>query len=338
MQRALDLARRTDGRTYPNPYVGAVVVRNGRIIGEGWHHRAGEPHAERMALDPLPDEAVEGATLYVTLEPCNHHGKTPACAPYLVRRGLRRIVIATPDPHAIVHGKGIAHLQQNGLDVAVGLLQKEAQSLNRRFFTFHQQKRPYVVLKWAQTLDAVIGRPDKRLHISNKTVRYLVHRWRSREHAIMITDHTAIVDQARLTVRHWQGFQPIRIILRTQPRRPLPPALAKESPSVIHIPLPETQTAPAGVRENGHPKQTTIRHILRTLYERRILSVMVEGGASFLQSWIDADMWDEIRLITAPAAAGQGIRAPRFEGRPHHQFTLDGDLISIFKHPKNRFL
>ncbi len=336
MQRALDLAARTDGRVYPNPYVGAVVVRDGRIIGEGWHARAGGPHAERVALEGLSDEATAGATLYVTLEPCNHQGKTPACAPYLVARQLKRIVVAVKDPHHIVQGKGIRHLTAAGVPVTVGVLQDRAARQNRRFFTFHQKKRPYVVLKWAQTLDNVIGVPHKRLFISNETVRYLVHQWRTREHALMITDHTAIIDNARLTVRHWKGFQPIRIILRTRPNRPLPPALARESTGCVHLPVSETKSTDKTV--NPKDKKTVVKHILQSLYARNILSVMIEGGASLLQSFIDADCWDEARVITAPFVAGKGIRAPLLNGQFVRQFSLADDLITIFKHPQNTFL
>ncbi len=337
MRRALDLARRADGHVFPNPYVGAVVVHRGRIVGEGWHSQAGRAHAERLALAGVPDEVAAESTLYVTLEPCNHHGKTPPCAPYLVERRVGRVVVAVEDPHRIVAGRGITCLREGGIPVRVGVLEAEARRLNRRFFTYHTLGRPYVVLKWAQTLDGIIGRPGERMRISNETVDILVHRWRSHEHAILVTDHTIRNDAARLTVRHWPGFQPVRVVLQTQPDRPLPQAFRDEAAPTLFFDATETNRPASGVNPT-QAKTATVHCLLDFLYRQNIISVMVEGGASLLRSWIASGMWDEVRLIVSDHTAGGGVRAPAFDGILIAQHSIDGNRIFIFKHPKNAYL
>ncbi len=337
MQRALDLAKLADGQVFPNPYVGAVLVHRNRIIGEGWHQRAGGAHAERIALEGIPEEVAMESTLYVTLEPCSHYGKTPPCAPYVVEKRVKRVVIATEDPNHLVAGRGIAYLQDRGVLLRTGVLSEEARRLNRRFFTYHQQRRPYVILKWAQTLDGIIGIRGQRLPVSNEIVNILVHRWRSREHAVLVTDHTIHNDNACLTVRHWPGYQPWRVVFATRPRVPLPVAFQQQKVPTLIFNATETNPPISNVSSSQH-KIASIRRVLDWLYQRQIVSVMVEGGASLLRSWILSDMWDEIRLIVSETTVGQGIPSPSFNGVCVARYVVDDNHIFIFKNHQNRYL
>ena len=337
MQRCLQLAQCGEAGAAPNPMVGAVVVCDGRIIGEGYHRRCGGPHAEVNAIRSVKEKhLLSRSTIYVSLEPCSHYGKTPPCTELIIKSGIPRVVVGCIDAFAEVNGLGIKKLQEAGCEVVVGVLEKECRELNRRFFTFHQKHRPWVLLKWAQSKDEYIGaypqplpkggvtnrsitpppleRAGERLLFSNPLTQTLVHRLRARCQAILVGTNTALVDNPSLTTRHWQGPNPLRLTIDRKGILP-PDLLLKDgsTPTIIytHESLPE---------------------ILNDLYRRGIQSLLVEGGAKLLQSFIDTGLWDEARIETAPILLGQGIKAPALSN--HQQERVDnygGHIIQYFR-------
>jgi len=317
MQRCLDLAVNGMGRVAPNPMVGCVVVYDGHIIGEGYHRRYGGRHAEVHALEAVSDPSLlPRAALYVNLEPCSHQGKTPPCAGLLIRKKIGRVVVATLDPNPEVAGKGLLMLRENGIDVTLGVCGDLARQLNRRFFTFHEKKRPYVILKWAQTADGFIdiirkpGAPARPTWITSEKLRMLVHKWRSEEAAIMVGTNTALLDNPTLNVRHWHGRQPLRVVI--DKKCILPNTLNifhGEQPTLVYnhvrnarnnniswVRLPPGEDMPGG--------------IMRHLYTEGIQSVLVEGGRYLLQALIDQNLYDEARVFTGNQFFGDGCRAP----------------------------
>ena len=276
MRRCIQLAKNGLLTTAPNPMVGAVVVCDGRILGEGYHVRCGEGHAEVNALASVrpEDEALLcRSTLYVSLEPCSHFGKTPPCADLIVSKGLRRCVVGTIDPFAQVQGRGVQRLRDAGVEVTVGVCEAECRELNKRFFTFHQQHRPFVTLKWAQTSDGMIGHPHRRLLISNDLTQMLCHKRRSEHEAILVGRRTWEMDQPRLDVRCWTGRSPRRYVL-------------------------------------SHATGD-IADLLRSMWQEGVQSLLVEGGRQTLQSFIDDGLWDEAFVETAPQCLNdEGTEAP----------------------------
>ena len=240
INRCIELAQKGLGNTYPNPMVGSVIVHNDKIIGEGWHHIAGEPHAEVNAINSVQDQSLlKKSTIYVSLEPCSHYGKTPPCSDLIIAKEIKKVVIATVDPFAEVSGRGIKKLLSAGCEVIVGVLEKEAQELNKRFFTFHQKKRPYVILKWAQSEDCFLAPEDKETRepvwITNKYSNQLVHKWRSEEQGILVGTNTAILDNPKLNTRLWEGKHPTRILIDQNLRTPQNSALFDGSIKTIVI-------------------------------------------------------------------------------------------------------
>lgn len=275
MRRCLQLAANGIQGARPNPMVGAVIVADERIIGEGYHVRCGEGHAEVNAFASVKDEdepLLKNATIYVSLEPCSHYGKTPPCADLIIEKGVRRVVVGTIDPYAEVQGRGVKKLREAGIDVTVGVLDKECQWLNRRFFTYHREHRPYIILKWAQTANGFIDDHFKPLMISNEQTQMLSHQLRAEEDAILVGHTTFDRDQPQLTVRHWHGPNPKRVVLTHG--RPLP-------------------------------------QLMDDLYQHGIQSLIVEGGRQTHESFINANIWDEIRVETAPVTVASGTPAPR---------------------------
>jgi diaminohydroxyphosphoribosylaminopyrimidine deaminase/5-amino-6-(5-phosphoribosylamino)uracil reductase len=315
MSRCFQLARQAAGYTAPNPMVGAVLVHQGRIIGEGFHRQYGGPHAEVNCIDSvLPDDRVliPESTMYVSLEPCAHHGKTPPCADLLIKEQVPHVVIGCRDPFVAVDGKGIDKLKAAGIKVELGILEPEAVEVNKRFFTFHQHHRPYIVLKWAQTADGKIANEDySRLHISNELTNRLVHKWRSEEATILVGTNTALFDDPQLTTRNWSGKDPVRLVVDMDLR--LPSTLKLFDGSVKTIVFNALRHEE---KDNLSYYQVTkdvsvVYQIANTLYQLNILSVMIEGGAQLLQSFIDEGYWDEARIITnTQFHAGAGIAAP----------------------------
>jgi diaminohydroxyphosphoribosylaminopyrimidine deaminase / 5-amino-6-(5-phosphoribosylamino)uracil reductase len=345
MQRCLQLARLGAGAVAPNPMVGAVLVHEERIIGEGYHRQYGGPHAEVDCIASVKAEdrpLIPHATLYVSLEPCAHFGKTPPCADLILAHSIRKVVVGCRDPFAAVNGKGIEKLQAAGVAVTVGILEEECRWLNQRFFCFHQQHRPYVVLKWAQTADGKIAAVGKdRLLISNEQTNRLVHRWRSEEMAILVGRNTAMLDDPSLTTRLWPGRQPLRLVVDAQLRLSQHLHLFDGSvPTLVfnlhqHTMSDEWKEAKGrkGVGYYQISEDSLLVHqILQALYMLNIQSVLVEGGARLLQSFIDDGSWDEARIITnTRLSIGEGLPAPQLNASClQQQFALDNDAISFY--------
>jgi diaminohydroxyphosphoribosylaminopyrimidine deaminase/5-amino-6-(5-phosphoribosylamino)uracil reductase len=317
MSRALQIAQWGVGKVAPNPMVGCVIVAQNRIIGEGWHAEYGQAHAEVNAVADVRHEDTHlfpESTFYVSLEPCNHTGKTPPCTDLLLRVKPQKVVICNTDSNPIVAGKGIARLREAGIEVVTGILEKEGKELNKRFFTYHTQKRPYLILKWAKTADNFIAREDySSKWISNAQARQLVHQWRAEEQAIMVGANTALYDNPSLTVRDFVGKNPIRIVVGRQDRLPID----------SHI---FNQEAPTLAYQNDLPT------LLQKLYEQQIISVLVEGGAKLLNSFLEADLFDEIREIQAPDVCFEkGIKAPIARGILVEQKKISKNLINFYK-------
>lgn len=314
MSRCLELARQGAGSVAPNPMVGAVLVHQNRIIGEGFHQQYGQAHAEVnciQSVSPEDLELISHSTMYVSLEPCAHHGKTPPCADLIIRNRIPVVNIACRDPFPSVSGKGIEKLEAAGIKVNLGILKEDAVALNRRFFTFHLGKRPYIILKWAQTADGWIGNKNaERLLITDDVTNRLVHRWRSEEAAIMVGTETALADNPSLTNRYWTGRSPLRLVLDRQLRLPTTLSLFEGEPTVV---FNEKREELAGsVRYvKVEPGEKMLSSILKKLYDMNVQSVLVEGGLQLLQSFIDQGLWDEARVITNTKLTGKGyVAAP----------------------------
>ena len=331
MQRALELAELGRGSVSPNPMVGCVIVHQGKIIGEGYHKKYGEAHAEVNAIHSVKDHSVfPECTAYVTLEPCAHHGKTPPCADLLIEKKIKRIVVACRDPFGQVDGKGIEKLQKAGLDVQLGMLEKEAIELNKRFFTSVQKERPYVILKWAQTSDGFVARENYGSKwISNSYSRQLVHKWRGEEDAILVGKNTAIHDNPTLTVREWSGKNPIRILLDSNLEVPKSANLFKnEAPTLILNSIKEEKS---GAIEWIKTDMNNPWSVLRKLHERKIQSVIIEGGSQVLNSFINENCWDEARVFISETTFGKGIAAPEIEGKVEKEEPIFADQLTIYR-------
>lgn len=313
MRRALDLAALGLGTTRPNPMVGCVVVHEGRIVGEGWHQRHGGPHAEVNALASVKNQALlRQSRVYVTLEPCAHHGKTPPCADLLVARGVPEVVVCNDDPNPLVAGRGLAKLRAAGVQVETGLLAPEGRQLNRRFFTFFEKRRPYLVLKWAESADGFLAGPYfQTVQISGPQAQLLVHKWRTEEQAILVGTRTALHDNPRLSAREWPGPQPLRVVL--DKNLSLPPGhhvFDGTQPTLVYtyrqrLALPNLEFVTLPQAPNLLPQ------VLDDLHARQVQSVLVEGGPTVLNSLLDAGLWDEIRVFRSPKKLGAGVAAPR---------------------------
>ena len=323
MRRCLQLARCGEAGAAPNPMVGAVVVCDGRIIGEGFHRRCGGPHAEVNAIGSVREKHLLcRSTIYVSLEPCSHYGKTPPCADLIIRSGIPRVVIGCADPFAKVNGSGIKKLQDAGCEVVVGVLEQECRELNRRFITFHQKHRPWITLKWAQSEDGFIGKDasvplingENRVIFSNALTQALVHRLRARHQAILVGTNTALIDNPTLTTRYWSGPNPLRLTIDRKGILPTTLHLLDGStPSIVYT-------------------HESLKEILTDLYERGIQSLLVEGGAKLLQSFIDEGLWDEARIETAPCCLKQGVAAPLLTDcqlESEHQYG--GNMLRLFR-------
>ena len=314
MRRCIQLARNGRCGAPPNPMVGAVIVHQGGIIGEGYHAKCGQAHAEVNAIRSVRrPELLPEATLYVSLEPCAHYGKTPPCADLIVEKGIKRIVIGCQDPFPKVDGRGIEKLRQAGREVVVGVLEAECRELISRFIIFHTRKRPYITLKWAQSADGYIdrrrGENETPVRLSNACTQMLVHKQRAEHTAIMVGTDTARMDNPHLDVRVWAGSQPVRVVVDSKHRL----------------------TAGLHLFDGSQPTLTydtqNLFAILADLYSRGLQSLLVEGGAKLLQSFMDAGLWDEIVVEEAPVCLGDGVEAPVL---PKH---LAGKREEHFGHP-----
>ena len=327
MQRCVDLAYLGQGNVSPNPMVGCVIVKNGLIIGEGYHSEFGGKHAEIKAIESVIDQKeIENSTVYISLEPCVHHGKTPPCVHELINRKIKTAVIGSRDSNPIVGGKGIESLKRVGIEVIENILEEECRKLNKRFFTFHEKRRPYVILKWAQTSDGYL---DKNREIGEKGVNWisspeskvLVHKWRSEEQSILVGRNTILNDNPSLTVREISGKNPTRIVIDSQLQLSKDVNIfSKDAPTLVFNRLKNDKID--GV-EWIKISETSTKRILDELFKRNIQSVLVEGGSRTLQYFIIDNVWDEARVIVGDVKFGDGIKAPVMNKVPSraHQFS-----------------
>lgn len=333
MKRALELAESGRGSVSPNPMVGCVIVYEDLIIGEGYHEIYGGPHAEVNAINSVKNpELLLQSTVYVSLEPCAHWGKTPPCANLLVEKGLKKVVIGAHDSNPLVGGKGIEILRNAGIEVVTGVLEREARFQNRRFFTQIEKKRPFVILKWAQSKDGFVARSDySSKWISNARSRQLVHKWRAEEDAILVGKNTAKYDNPSLTVRDWTGKNPLRIVI--DPKLELPQSLNlfdQSVPTICYnsVKSEKNETLEFVKLEPGFE----IREILEDLHLRKIQSLIVEGGSFVLNKFIEAELWDEARVFTGSSKFKEGIPAPKFNFSPSETFSIQEDTLRIYHH------
>jgi diaminohydroxyphosphoribosylaminopyrimidine deaminase / 5-amino-6-(5-phosphoribosylamino)uracil reductase len=352
MLRCIQLAQQGAGFTAPNPMVGAVLVCNHEIIGEGYHERYGEAHAEvnciNQAIQNGQTNKLQHSVLYVSLEPCAHFGKTPPCADLIIKHQIPKVVIGCRDPFKEVDGKGIEKLLAAGVKVTVDVLEAECRELNKRFFTFHQKQRPYIVLKWAQTKNKkiaslnlpqgeTIASNSQRLFITNDFTNRLVHQWRSEEASILVGTNTALMDNPKLTNRYFNGKQPVRLVLDKALR-------VSSSANVMNSDAPTIIFNHQQHKEEGQPQYyqlkpdtNAVHQIIHALYHKKLQSVLVEGGAKLLQSFIDEGLWDEARVITnEELIIDNGLPAPVLNNvRKYHEQQIMNDTIKFYK-PNNQ--
>lgn len=334
MERAMELASLGQGHVSPNPLVGSVIVHDGRIIGEGWHKKYGDSHAEVNAVNNVADKSVlKESTVYVTLEPCSHFGKTPPCADMLIDNGVKKVVVANLDPNPLVNGAGLHKLRASGIEVITGILDKKGRELNRRFFTYMEKQRPYIVLKWAETSDGFIARKnfDSRW-ISDEFSRQLVHKWRAEEDAVLVGLRTAQQDDPRLNVRDWSGRNPVRIVIDRFLKLSEKLNLFDGSQKTLcyNVLKHEERNNISLIRLD---EENFLTHLVHDLYKNKIQSVIVEGGAQSLQTFIDAGLWDEARIFISSQTFETGIKSPALSGVLKHQSLVKNDWLKIY-HPK----
>ncbi|MEZ5106504.1 MAG: bifunctional diaminohydroxyphosphoribosylaminopyrimidine deaminase/5-amino-6-(5-phosphoribosylamino)uracil reductase RibD [Draconibacterium sp.] len=338
MLRCLELAEKGAGNVSPNPMVGCVIVHRGEIIGEGFHEKHGEAHAEVNAINSVVNqELLKESTLYVTLEPCAHWGLTPPCSNLIIEKQIPKVIIGTVDPFEQVAGKGIEKMQKAGIDVQVGMMEKECREINKRFFTFQEKKRPYIFLKWAQTSDGFIdikrtvenyGEPT---WITGEKALLQVHEMRAKEDAILVGTNTALKDNPSLTVRHCKGKNPLRIVLDNQLRLPHNLNLFDNSTAtlVFNSVKNDWQNNTEFVKIDFAEK--VVEQIIEKLYERKIQSLIVEGGKQLLESFMKAGIWDEAHVYIGPKLFGNGIEAPQTPEQLVDYKKMGDDELYIYK-------
>ncbi|MBW6484365.1 MAG: bifunctional diaminohydroxyphosphoribosylaminopyrimidine deaminase/5-amino-6-(5-phosphoribosylamino)uracil reductase RibD [Vicingaceae bacterium] len=357
MFRCLELAKNGLGNVAPNPMVGCVVVYENKIIGEGYHQQFGEAHAEVNAINAVKNkELLSQSTLYVNLEPCAHFGKTPPCADLIIKNNIKKVVIGCLDTYSEVAGKGIERLKNAGVEVVVGVLERESLELNKRFFTFHNKKRPYIILKWAETKDGFIDvlrhceersnlqkkqtdcfvllhstRNDVNNWITSPLSKKLVHKWRSEEVAIMVGTNTALNDNPQLNVREWTGKNPIRIVLDLKLRLPKGLHLFDKTISTLVFNYKDDKTEKNLEYIKLDASKNLISQCLEKLYDRNIQSVIIEGGTMLLQSFITENVWDEARVFIGNKYFEKGLKAPNMKLRPSFTEKISDDVLLIFE-------
>lgn len=342
MEIALQLAKQGAGKVAPNPMVGCVVVYQNNIIGQGFHEQFGGPHAEVNAIVNIEDKTVlKNSTLYVTLEPCAHFGKTPPCTNLIIAHKIPKVVIACVDTFSEVSGKGIAQLKAAGIDVTVGVLERKAQELNKRFFAFHNKKRPYIILKWAQTKDGFIDvlRNEKIAGQTNNAIdnwittpesKKLVHNWRAEEQAILVGTNTALNDNPQLTVREAKGKNPIRIVIDLNLRLPHTLHLFdKTVPTLVLNYMKDEEFENLEFIKLDQEEELTTQ-IVELLFTKNIQSLIIEGGAQTLNTFIAQNLWDEARVFTGEKEFKKGLNTPVIHKAPKFTLQIDSDSLSFF--------
>lgn len=335
MKRCMELALRGSGHVSPNPLVGCVIVENNSIIGEGFHPAHGEPHAEVMAVNAVADQArLKNATLYVNLEPCAHHGKTPPCAPMIAEKGIQKVIVANRDPFAEVDGKGLAILRNAGIEVVTDCEKKAGWWLNRRFFTFHTKKRPYLILKVAQSangfMDAERQPEDRGVNwITAPETQYLTHRWRTEEDAILVGTRTALIDNPELTARKYSGPSPHRLLIDRDLQVPADSRIfGNEAPTTIFNNHKDGNDGNIN-RVKLNFEEPIIPQILAWCYQAKLQSILVEGGAQTIAGFVESQAWDEARIITGQPVFEKGLQTPEIGGHLKDQYALGPDRINI---------
>ncbi|MCA0932328.1 bifunctional diaminohydroxyphosphoribosylaminopyrimidine deaminase/5-amino-6-(5-phosphoribosylamino)uracil reductase RibD [Lutimonas saemankumensis] len=338
MNRCLELSGHGLGLVYPNPMVGAVVVCNNKIIGEGWHQKAGSPHAEVNAIHAVRDKGLlQRSTIYVNLEPCSHHGRTPPCADLILKSGIPRVVVGSLDPNPIVSGRGVKRLKDNGVEVISGVLRQECEEINKRFYTFHKKKRPYVILKWAQSKDGFIF-PDAEnikkgspVWITNEYSRQIVHQWRTEEASILVGRKTVEQDNPQLNSRDFKGSQIYRIIIDPELRLKGDLNIFDSScPTLVFNSRRDDLENNIEFCKLDSEKDVT-EQILKVLYIKGIQSLIVEGGSVTLNSFIESGFWDEARVFVGNSVFLNGIKAPDFKGKLQARSEIGKDILYMYK-------
>ena len=336
MRRCFELARKGLGMTKANPLVGCVIVYQDRIIGEGYHHEYGGPHAEVIAIRSVKDPSlIPQSTLYCNLEPCSHYGKTPPCSLLIQQKGFRRVVVSNTDPFPSVNGKGIKHLESSGIEVETGCLEEEGKHLNRRFLHYVNFRRPYVILKWAQTADGFIdlvrepGDQEGPRWISDEVSRTLVHKWRSEETAIMVGTNTILNDNPSLNVRRWSGENPVRITLDRNGRLGDSAEILNGKQETIVFTGVERNYAGKIQLVHANPSYEMV-DVMEELFDRQIVSVLVEGGAELLQSFLNSGLWDEARVFSGKMLFSQGIKAPEINEKPDETLRIGETKLEVY--------
>jgi diaminohydroxyphosphoribosylaminopyrimidine deaminase/5-amino-6-(5-phosphoribosylamino)uracil reductase len=335
IKRCIELAKNGLGSTYPNPMVGSVIVHDGKIIGEGWHRKAGEAHAEVIAINSVKDQSLLAkATIYVSLEPCSHFGKTPPCCDLIIKHKIPNVVVGTVDPNTKVAGTGIKRLIENGCQVTVGILEDECNELNKRFFTFHNKKRPYIILKWAESKDGFIAPLTKErqepVWISNIFSRQLNHKWRSQEQAILVGTQTILDDNPKLDVRDWTGNNPIRVVLDRSGKINDTYFVKDGKTKTIIITEQENLTSGENLIYESiiFDKQLT-KKITDILFKYGIQSIIIEGGKQTLETFIADNLWNEARVFKGNISLNEGIKAPLLN-RIFKSTDIKGDQLKLF--------
>ena len=342
MRRCLELAGKAEGRTYPNPLVGSVIVLDDVIIGEGYHLRAGEAHAEVIAINSVANkETLKSATLYVNLEPCCHHGRTPPCTDMILSYGIKRVVNGTNDTSEKINGGGISFLRDAGCEVVTGVLEEDCRWLNRRFFSFIEKRRPYIILKWAQSADGYIDTSrekdpgQKPAWITGKPERVLVHRWRAAEQAILAGAGTIRADNPRLNVRYWTGNNPLRIILSSSGSISKDSALFKTNGINIVFTHNEEADLPDAEKVKLNGNSNPAFQIVEHLYNTGIQSLIIEGGASVIELFISTGLWDEARIFTGMDNFKCGVKAPVITGKKYSSTAFSLSCLEMIKNIKS---
>jgi diaminohydroxyphosphoribosylaminopyrimidine deaminase / 5-amino-6-(5-phosphoribosylamino)uracil reductase len=337
MRRCLELASKAEGLTYPNPLVGSVIVNDGKIIGEGYHLKAGCPHAEVIAINTVSDKSkLKTSTLYVNLEPCSHFGKTPPCADFIISNGIQRVVIGTADTSEKVSGEGMLKLKNAGCDSLAGVLEKECRILNRRFFTFHEKRRPYITLKWAQSSDGYLDmiRPEDYNPgpnwITGKPERVLVHKWRASEQAILVGAGTFRTDDPQLNVREWSGPQPLRIILSSSGSIGNEFSVNETNAIIVVFTHNKGISFSGATKVELDEKVPSSKQIVEYLYNRGIQSLFIEGGSEVLNHFITSGFWDEARVFTGKKFFHDGVKAPSLKGTLLSKTIFSDSFLEIY--------
>ena len=333
IQRALLLANLGKFETSPNPRVGAVIVHQGKIIGEGFHRKYGQPHAEVNAVASVHDKKLlKDATIFVTLEPCSHTGKTPPCADLLIHHHFKRVVICNKDPFDEVNGSGILKLERAGIEVETGVLEEEGRTVNQRFFTFHEKKRPYIILKWAQSADGFITDNKKeQTWITGSLSKQLVHNWRAEEAAILIGKTTALVDNPELTTREVEGKNPTRIVVDENLSIPEEALIYSKEAATIVLNVKKSKKEEHVEYIASNFRENLAQQVAKICFERNLQSLIVEGGTNILEQFIHASLWDEARIFKGQAIFKHGIAAPKINGTVVHHQHIQSDELTVLR-------